>query len=244
MGIVFYFRFPEHLLLFMVKTFFDFLPFAVGIAISPVPIITVILSLFSARARWNGPAFLLGWILGIAVVCIPVMVLTDISSVPDNSPPSKIASIVRLVVGAILLLSAIQKWRTRPRKGEAGSIPKWLLMIDKVSPIKVLGVGFFFADLTNPKNTALTIAGAFVIAHSGLPMAINIGMVIIFLMISSLGIAVPVIYYIVGGMAARKMLDRWKSWLVANNSAVMSILFLVFGIILISNGLKSVQNWI
>jgi hypothetical protein len=239
---VFYIRFPLHQLLSMVKTFFDFLPFAVGIAISPVPIITVILSLFSARAKWNGPAFLLGWILGIAVVCIPVMVLTDISSVPADAPPSKIASVIRVVLGAVLLFSAILKWKKRPKKGEAGSIPKWLMMIDTISPIKVLGVGFFFADLTNPKNSALTIAGTLVIAHSGLPMAVNIGMVIIFLLISSLGIAIPVIYYIAGGVAAKKMLDRWKLWLIANNSTVMAILFLVFGLVLLSKGIQGLTG--
>jgi len=37
------------------------LTFAVGVAISPVPIIAVILMLFSQRARVNGPMFLVGW---------------------------------------------------------------------------------------------------------------------------------------------------------------------------------------
>ena len=36
------------------------LTFAIGVAISPVPIIAVILMLFSQRARVNGPAFLVG----------------------------------------------------------------------------------------------------------------------------------------------------------------------------------------
>ena len=45
----------------------EILVFAVGIAISPIPIIAVILMLFSARARINGPAFLLGWVAGITV---------------------------------------------------------------------------------------------------------------------------------------------------------------------------------
>ncbi len=37
------------------------LTFAIGVAISPVPIIAVILVLFSRGARVNGPAFLAGW---------------------------------------------------------------------------------------------------------------------------------------------------------------------------------------
>ena len=38
----------------------EVLPFAIGVAISPIPIIAVILMLFSNRAKVNGPAFLLG----------------------------------------------------------------------------------------------------------------------------------------------------------------------------------------
>jgi hypothetical protein len=44
----------------MIEVLFEIIPYAVGIAISPVPIITVILSLFSTRAGWNGPAFCWG----------------------------------------------------------------------------------------------------------------------------------------------------------------------------------------
>ena len=39
------------------------LPLAVGVALSPVRIIAVVLMLATARARANGPAFVLGWLL-------------------------------------------------------------------------------------------------------------------------------------------------------------------------------------
>jgi hypothetical protein len=45
----------------------DVLPLAIGIAISPIPIIAAILMLFSARATSTSTGFLLGWILGIVV---------------------------------------------------------------------------------------------------------------------------------------------------------------------------------
>jgi len=41
---------------------------AVGVALSPLPIVAVILMLFSAKARTNGPAFVLGWVIGLAGV--------------------------------------------------------------------------------------------------------------------------------------------------------------------------------
>ena len=46
----------------------EVLTFAVGVAISPVPIIAVILMLFSSRAKVNGPAFLVGWVVALGVV--------------------------------------------------------------------------------------------------------------------------------------------------------------------------------
>ncbi|HUK72944.1 MAG TPA: GAP family protein [Streptosporangiaceae bacterium] len=41
------------------------LPLAIGIALSPIPIIAVVLMLTTPRARANGPAFVLGWLLGL-----------------------------------------------------------------------------------------------------------------------------------------------------------------------------------
>jgi hypothetical protein len=38
------------------------LPFAVGVGLSPIPIIAVVLMLATPRARVNGPAFLPGWL--------------------------------------------------------------------------------------------------------------------------------------------------------------------------------------
>ncbi len=66
----------------------NILAFAVGIAISPVPIIAVILMLFSARARINGPAFLLGWIVGVSVVTVVALLLTDASDAATDDDAS------------------------------------------------------------------------------------------------------------------------------------------------------------
>jgi hypothetical protein len=42
------------------------LPLAIGVALSPVPIIAVVLMLTTRRARVNGPLFVLGWLTGLA----------------------------------------------------------------------------------------------------------------------------------------------------------------------------------
>jgi hypothetical protein len=59
----------------------------------------------------------------------------------------------------------------------------------------------------------------------------------VFVIIASLTIAVPVIYYLVGGAAARTRLDAVKEWLAVHNDAVMTVLFLVLGVNLVAKGI-------
>ena len=56
----------------------DLLPAALGIALSPPPIIAVVVLLGTPRARITGPAFAFGWILGLAaVVAVASLVFDD-----------------------------------------------------------------------------------------------------------------------------------------------------------------------
>jgi hypothetical protein len=46
-----------------------------------------------------------------------------------------------------------------------------------------------------------------------------------------------VLYYLVGGEGAKKAMDSWKAWLLANNAAVMAVLLLVMGVSLLGKGI-------
>jgi hypothetical protein len=41
-----------------------------------------------------------------------------------------------------------------------------------------------------------------------------------------------------GGERVAHVLDGWKAWLSAHNAAVMAVLLLVFGVVLVSQGLR------
>ena len=102
------------------------LPQAIGVAISPVPIIAVILMLFSQRARSNGSAFLLGWVLALAVVGSIVLVLANLGKISAGGTPSTLAYVLKLLLGLLFLLLAIRQWRGRPKAGEEPQMPRWM----------------------------------------------------------------------------------------------------------------------
>ena len=93
------------------------LTFAVGVAISPVPIIAVILMLFSQRARVNGPLFLLGWVLALAVVSGVAYVLADQGDVATSSGASDTVAWGKIVFGVLFLLLAAPAVAEQARPG-------------------------------------------------------------------------------------------------------------------------------
>lgn len=66
----------------------EVLTWAVDAAISPIPIIAVILMLFSPRARVHGTAFPAGWILSLAALSTVVYALAHDGNVAAVWPCS------------------------------------------------------------------------------------------------------------------------------------------------------------
>jgi hypothetical protein len=212
------------------------LTFAIGVAISPVPIMAVILMLFSQRAKVNGPMFLLGWALALAVVSFVVYFVADAGDAATSETASDAISWGKIVLGALFLLLAARNWRGRPEPGTDPEMPKWMAGIDSLAPAKAFGLGLLLAGL-NPKNLLLTVAAAAGLAQLGLSKADVVVSLIVFVAVASLTIAVPVAYRLVGGSSAKAKLDEIKGWLAVHNAAVMTVLFLVFGVDLIAKGL-------
>ena len=219
----------------------EVLPFAIGIAISPVPIIAVILMLFSPRAKVNGPMFLLGWVLGLAVASGVVYLLSDAANVSTDSTSSDTVSWVKIGLGVLLLALARRNWAKRPQAGEAPELPKWMAMVDSITPFKALGLAVVLS-VVNPKNLALAIAAAAGLGQLAISTGDAVVALVVFVVVASLSIAVPVVYDLVGGAHARTTLDDMKTWLSENNNAVMAVLLVVFGVVLISKGLAPLSN--
>jgi threonine/homoserine/homoserine lactone efflux protein len=214
------------------------LGFAVGVAISPVPIIAVILMLFSQRARVNGPAFLLGWVLAIAVVSGAAYAVANQGDAATSETTVDTIAWGKVVFGVLFLLLAARNWRMRPAPGTDPDTPKWMAGIDDLTAGKAFGLGLLLAGV-NPKNLMLSLAAGAALAQLGLTSSDTAWALVLFVVVSSLTIALPVAYYLIGGAAAKHRLDELKQWLILHNNAVMCVLFLVFGVDLIAKALPA-----
>jgi len=89
----------------------EILPLAVGVAVSPLPIIAAILMLFSERAGSTSSGFLIGWILGIVVATAIFTALAG--TLHSGGEPSAVASWIKIGLGVLLLLVGARQWRGR-----------------------------------------------------------------------------------------------------------------------------------
>jgi len=216
----------------------EVIPFAVVVAISPMAVVAIILVLFSARARVNSIVFTLGWIVGVAIVGTVIYLLADAGDVSKGGSGSDTSYWLKLVAGVLLVLFAFRHWRKQPAAGEEVSQPKWMSSIDTLTPVKAGGLGVALAAL-NPKNLALTLAAGTSLAQatgvSGGEATVGL---VVFVLIASLGIIVPVVLFFVGGERAAGILDGWRTWLSIHNTAVTATVLLVIGAVLFSQGLR------
>jgi threonine/homoserine/homoserine lactone efflux protein len=212
------------------------LPLAVGIAISPIPIIAVVLMLLSPHARTTAVGYAVGWVLGIIVATVVFTLLSAILPAVDKNTSRPVLAVIQLILGVLLLLVAVKQWRGRPGPGETPEMPKWMSAIDSMTAGKGLGLGLLLS-CANPKNLMMAISAGVSIGGAAVNGWQSTVVVIIFVVIAACSVAIPVIAYLAAADKMRQPLDTLRSWLEHNNAVIMSVLLLVIGTAVIGKGI-------
>ena len=219
------------------QTIGELLPVAAAVALSPIPIIAIVIVLGTDRARSNGPAFVAGWILGLAALTSVVVSFAN----GVNADGSTAAGVARVAVGLGCFALATKKWRARPRPGETSDMPGWMATLDKVHPRRafVLGVALSGA---NPKNVALTAKAAATITDMDLTPADTRAAVTIFVAMGSITVLGAVIAHAVGGDRSRTALDSVKAFMVANNNVIVMLILVLIGASILGDGIATLSG--
>jgi threonine/homoserine/homoserine lactone efflux protein len=212
----------------------NLLPSAFAVALSPIPIVAVVLVLGSPRARTSGPAFALGWVGGLVAVSVIVVVVLGAGSDPDTDDPG--VSWLKVGLGLLFLAMAAMQWRKRPREGREPEEPKWMATIDTAPPSRAAVLGAALSG-ANPKNLALTLAASATIAEAGLDRADKAIAVAVFVVLGSVTVAGAVLFYLVDAKRAGPPLDAIRQFMSDNNAVIMMVVLLLLGAKLLGDGL-------
>jgi threonine/homoserine/homoserine lactone efflux protein len=222
----------------MISVIGEILPLAIGVAISPIPIIAAILMLLSPKAKSMSVAFLLGWIAGILVAIVAFTVLSSLLPQDEADGPSVLAGVIKIVLGVLLLLAAVRQWRGRPADGEQATLPNWMSAIDSMTPAKGFVLGFLLASV-NPKNLLLAASAGLFVGSAQLTFGEAAVVVLIFTVLAGCTVLIPVTAYLIASARMREPLERLREWLVGNNATIMAVVLLMIAALMIGKGLGS-----
>ncbi|MFF1798547.1 GAP family protein [Kitasatospora sp. NBC_01246] len=212
---------------------------AVGIALSPMPLIAVILMLATPQGRTNGPAFTGGWVAALGAVV--AVVVSAGSGLSTGSAPPAWAWWLKLALGALFLLLGFEQWRGRPREGHVHAPPTWMQAIDRFTPVRAAGLGAALV-VANPKNLVLAVGGAVSIATSTASGGGKAGAAALMVVIGSLCTVVPLAVSRFGGDRSTRVLGEWKAWMAAHNAAIMIVLLVVLGAKYLGDGIAGLTG--
>jgi Sap-like sulfolipid-1-addressing protein len=212
------------------------LPLAVAVALDPIPIVAVVHTLSTPRGRVKGPAFVFAWLVGLALVGTIVLLLASGASASESGKPATWLSVVRLVLGLLLLGWAFREYRRRPRGDAPPRLPGWMMSIDRFDARRSAALGFGLSAI-NPKNFILTASAAGAIAQTGISTGDQAVALTVFVVVGSLGVAVPTGIYFALGLRGAHMLDALRTWMAREHTTIMIVLYLLIAAKLIGDAI-------
>lgn len=218
----------------------DLLPTAMAVALSPFPVVAIVMVLASPRARSAGPSFAVGWVVGLTAVSVAVVVLAS-GAGDEGSTVDEGVNWLQVVLAGVLFAMARRQWRKRPAPGIEPEMPGWMVSIDAITPSRAALLGLALSA-ANPKNLVLTLAAATSIAQAGLDGGQTAVAVAAFVVIGSVSVAGSVVFALVAPDPAARRLAGVREFMVDHNAAIMTVVLLLLGAKVLGNGLDGLWS--
>lgn len=212
-------------------------PYAVGVALSPLPVIAILLLLLSPGGRAAATAFLAVRVMSVTAVAGGAALLTEL--LPESNGTSPAAAWLRIILGVALIGLAIKKWTGRPVAGADVELPTWMASIEGMSTAGAARLGFILSAI-NLKELAFGVGAGLIAGGAGLSVGATLATVLIYVALACLSVVIPVAAFVFAGARAEPPLRRARTWLIDNNAVVIAVVLLVIGAILIGNGLTTI----
>jgi hypothetical protein len=198
---------------------------------SPGSVVTMIVLLSMSSPLKRAIAFICGWVLAIAVLALLMIFVLhgqDFSS--RQTTPSRTASIVEIVLGALITVGSAHLYR-RPKTAKGPeSPPQWLDRVERVNWSLCIVAGAVMLSY------ALSLAAIAEILKANVSTAAASIAALVFAVTSIVTISAPVVVVVAKPERSSEVLASWRAWLVGNSRSIALIALMVIGALLVVRG--------
>lgn len=207
----------------------DLLPLIVGATLVPLYPIVVLLFLLQGK---GGLVKALSFVTGGVAVRLAQGILFGpifgVAMAANSEDGQRLGvSILLLVVGILLLITAFKKWQ-KEEDPDAPS-PQWMTTISDLSAVKAFGAGTLFITIAI-KQWVFTLSAIGVISEAGLGEGANVGLYVLYVLATQTLVLAPILVYAVAPQQAARPLKAAQTWLERHNRAIVMIVSLLFGV--------------
>lgn len=215
----------------------DLIPYAVGVALSPLPMIALLLVLQSPSARAASGLFLIGRYAAVAVIAVIAAFGAEL--LPESTETSTVGAWLRIALGVALVGWGVTKtlrWlRGRDQRPE---LPGWLAAISTTTPARATRLAVILSAV-NVKELAFGLGAGLTIAAGDLAAGATTVTSLVYAMLACSGLIAVVAAFWMGGSRVGGPLGVARDWLVRNHKVVVAGVLLVVGSILVGEGLRA-----
>jgi hypothetical protein len=207
----------------------DLVLIGLAIALDPLPLTSFFVLLPSRRGVVKGAAFILGWLISLAIVVAITLAATGNKPPKSNTAPTLAALAVKIALGALLIAIAIRRWRRMGQPRKPKKTPKWQAGVDSMSPWFAMGI----APLVQPWG--LIAAGVATITQAKVSSVESALALIFFCLLASASLLTLVLLVGLRPDKGRALLAGVRTWMNTHTDQVIIIGCLVLGAWLIGN---------
>lgn len=206
----------------------ELLPLIVGATVVPLYLIVVLFLLQSKDGLVTTLGFVAGGIaMRLAQGLLFGLVFGAAMGAPSEDGQRFIVSTLLLIVGILLLVTAVKKWQ-KEEDPDAPS-PRWMTAISNLSAVKAVGAGMLFVMIA-VKQWVFSLSAIGVVGEAGLGGATNAGLYLFYVLATQALVLPPILAYAVAPQQAARLLQAAQIWLERHNRVIAITVSLVFGV--------------
>jgi hypothetical protein len=215
----------------MVGLLGQLIPIGLLLALGPTRIISTILLLTSARPLKNALAFL-GGVASLYLVVGGITLLFFSRALSDFVTGTIILDVLLIATGVSLLFLAARNFFVAPDPD--ASTPRWMQRITTISPGQAFLFGIILAF--SIRYLLIFLSGVALIDETGVTAVQGAIALLVLILLTLLSQIILVSLYVANHRRATVQLATFMAWLNRHNRVIMTVLFLVLGIIFLVKG--------
>lgn len=212
------------------------IPLGAAVAVSPVPLLALVVVLLTAPSRGAGVGFFLGWTLGVTGAALLASTLSLRLPAPDNGASGS-AAVAQIAVGVVLLLAAAGLgWSARSETGAAklSGVARAVAAIGALTFVRAVPVGLSFS--LNPKALAVAGAAGVQLASAPAQLAETLAAAAVYVVVAVSPVGILVIIDLYAGPRFAARLETARSWLLQHSRLLTATVIAALGLLLLARG--------